>query len=141
MGITKLTSYLSAWKQQLEVLFLNDVLRVYGFPEAGPACPRLILCRRREEWFSRDNVHVYAFLVIVPEVILEGALRGVILGDAILDVGKRLSQNTVFGFAVGGRGRRVCGLRLRDVGNIEFISPCSFQEGVTARSRAIQFVA
>src|SRR2546427_5034983 len=77
-------THFGALHEQRVVGLLLDVARLERPREAGPTGPRIVLVERAEQRLSGHDVHVDPVLMIVPKIVLEGALGGFVLRDFVL---------------------------------------------------------
>src|SRR5262245_12162019 len=84
MAVAVRRAHLGARHAVRSVSQLVDVVRFYGFGEAGPAASRLILVGGREQRLTRHNVDVDARFLVIQILPGSGGLRAVLLRYAIL---------------------------------------------------------
>ena len=84
MGIAVFASDLGAHHKQAAILFLNYIFRHKRPGEAGPAGAGFKFVGGAEQRFSGNNVHVNAFLFVIPVVIVKRRFGTLFLGNLVL---------------------------------------------------------
>src|SRR2546422_8769277 len=92
MGIAMGRADFGTHGEQRSVRLLVDVRRLERLREARPPGAGLELVERAEQRLPRHDVHVDPGLVVVPELVCERALGGVVLGHLVLQRSQRAPQ-------------------------------------------------
>src|SRR3989454_10493086 len=92
MGIAMGRADFGTHGEQRSVRLLVDVRRLEPLREARPPGAGLELVERAEQRLPRHDVHVDPGLVVVPELVCERPLGGVVLGHLVLQRSQRAPQ-------------------------------------------------
>src|SRR5882762_2016939 len=76
----------------LPIRSLADVARLEGLREARPPRARVELVERAEERLAGHDVHVDPRLMVVPVLVVERRLGGLVLGHLVLPRRQRAAQ-------------------------------------------------
>src|SRR3989339_1674574 len=81
--------------EEAVVLLLNDVARFEGPGEAGPSGSGIVLVKRSEEGFTRNDIHVNPFSLVIVVFVLEGRLGALFLRNLVLHLRQSLPQGCI----------------------------------------------
>ena len=109
MGIAAGTTHLGALHTVAAVVVFGQEVGVDGFGEGRPAAARLKLVGGEEERLAGGDVYIDALAKLCGIFVGVGALRGGLLGDGILEVGKTGFEVGIGGSLEGFRGRSSVG--------------------------------
>src|SRR4030042_504038 len=95
MGIDIFTPHLDALHKNAVIFSFYDIIRLNGFGKTWPSGPGIELVNRTEQRFSRNDIDINSYFLIIPVFILKWWLSTVLLGHLILQRRQFLFQGRI----------------------------------------------